>query len=91
MNLSRWSVGTLIGAFLLVGAWALFSRVQSVGDIKIPNIPKQSCLEHNKEKHMKKTKKELAQYKRAYFAGGCFWCTESDLQKAPGDRGGGDG
>ncbi len=23
-------------------------------------------------------------YKRAYFAGGCFWCTESDLQKATG-------
>ncbi|PJA85312.1 MAG: peptide-methionine (S)-S-oxide reductase, partial [Candidatus Moranbacteria bacterium CG_4_9_14_3_um_filter_45_14] len=35
---------------------------------------------------MKKTAEELTQYKRAYFAGGCFWCTESDLQKAPGVR-----
>jgi peptide methionine sulfoxide reductase msrA/msrB len=33
---------------------------------------------------MKKTPEELSKYKRAYFAGGCFWCTESDLQKAPG-------
>lgn len=84
MNLSRWGVLALIGGFLLVGAWVLFSRVHSVGDIKIPNIPKQSCLEHNKEKHMKKTPEELSKYSRAYFAGGCFWCTESDLQKAPG-------
>lgn len=35
-------------------------------------------------KPMKKTPEELAQYRRAYFAGGCFWCTESDLQKATG-------
>jgi peptide methionine sulfoxide reductase msrA/msrB len=33
---------------------------------------------------MKKTPEELSKYQRAYFAGGCFWCTESDLQKAPG-------
>lgn len=57
---------------------------RSVENIKIPSVPKQSCLEKNTEKHMKKTQAELAQYKRAYFAGGCFWCTESDLQKATG-------
>ena len=26
----------------------------------------------------------LAQTAKATFAGGCFWCTESDLQKVPG-------
>jgi len=28
--------------------------------------------------------KNLENYKIAYFAGGCFWCTESDLRKAVG-------
>ena len=51
---------------------------------KIPSIPKETCLDKNKETHMKRTEEELKQYKRAYFAGGCFWCTESDIQKAPG-------
>ncbi len=57
---------------------------RTVGEVKIPSVPKQSCLEHNQEKHMQKTQMELASFGRAYFAGGCFWCTESDLQKAPG-------
>ena len=73
-------VGILI---VIAGAWYT-NGTKSLGNVKIPSIPKQSCLEHNKEKHMKKTQVELAQYRRAYFAGGCFWCTESDLQKAPG-------
>lgn len=58
--------------------------IEMVTGVKIPSIPRQACLEHNKEKHMKKSQEELSMYKRAYFAGGCFWCTESDLQKAPG-------
>jgi peptide methionine sulfoxide reductase msrA/msrB len=65
-------------------AYSVSQHQQSLQDIKIPSIPKQSCLEHNKTKHMKKTQEELSHYKKAYFAGGCFWCTESDLQKAPG-------
>lgn len=73
-------LGLALGA---LGYWYI-SQDKIVGDVKIPSIPKQSCLEHNSEKHMKKTQEELAQYKRAYFAGGCFWCTESDLQKATG-------
>jgi peptide methionine sulfoxide reductase msrA/msrB len=28
--------------------------------------------------------KEIQNYKVATFAGGCFWCTESDLEKVPG-------
>ncbi len=73
----------LVGA-IVVGGVFLSGKYRSVSDIKIPSIPKQSCLEKNNEKHMKKTTEELAEYKKAYFAGGCFWCTESDLQKAPG-------
>jgi peptide methionine sulfoxide reductase msrA/msrB len=29
-------------------------------------------------------KTEIQNYKVATFAGGCFWCTESDLEKVPG-------
>jgi len=28
--------------------------------------------------------KDLSQYAKAYFAGGCFWCTESDFESVPG-------
>ena len=28
--------------------------------------------------------KDLSQYPTAYFAGGCFWCTESDFESVPG-------
>lgn len=73
-------VGILI---VIAGTWYT-NGTKSLGGVKIPSIPKQSCLETNKEKHMKKTQAELAQYSRAYFSGGCFWCTESDLQKATG-------
>lgn len=72
----------LVGLF--VGGWWYINSNNVLGDIKIPSIPKQSCVEKNTEKHMKKTMEELTPYKRAYFAGGCFWCTESDLQKALG-------
>ncbi len=74
----------LIGIGLSAYGWWYVNDTKTVGDIKIPSIPKQSCLEHNSEKHMKKTPEELVQYRRAYFSGGCFWCTESDLQKAAG-------
>lgn len=74
----------ILGIGLFAGGWWYVRDVEMSGDIKIPSIPKQSCLERNAEKHMKKSQEELMQYKRAYVAGGCFWCTESDLQKAPG-------
>jgi len=86
MNTSKKIVLVVSGVCIIVGGIWYSRGIQIVGDVKIPSIPKQSCLEHNKEKHMKKTAEELTQYKRAYFAGGCFWCTESDLQKAPGVR-----
>lgn len=74
-----------VGLLILVIAGIWYTQGYRIfGDVKIPSIPKQSCLAHNTEKHMKKTQEELTQYKRADFAGGCFWCTESDLQKAPG-------
>lgn len=84
MNISKKIIFVVSGVCIIVGGIWYSRGIQTVGDIKIPSIPKQSCLEHNTEKHMKKTQEELAVYKRAYFAGGCFWCTESDLQKAPG-------
>jgi peptide methionine sulfoxide reductase msrA/msrB len=68
----------------IVGTTWYAKTEQSISEIKIPSIPKQSCLDHNDGQHMKKAPAELMQYKRAYFAGGCFWCTESDLQKAKG-------
>lgn len=75
----------VIGFFLIViGVGWLVKKSEGIKEIKIPSIPKQSCLERNSEKHMKKTKEELSGYQLAYFAGGCFWCTESDLQKARG-------
>lgn len=78
------TISAIIGLLIILsGVWYVKNN-NDVGGIKIPSIPKQSCLEHNKEKHMKKTQEELVTYKRAYFAGGCFWCTESDLQKATG-------
>ena len=46
-------------------------------------IPQQSCISSIK-KHMKLSKKELNKYPSAVFAGGCFWCTESDFQKLDG-------
>lgn len=69
---------------IISGSIVYLKKNQQEIGIKIPSIPKQSCVVHNTEKHMKKTREELGQYKKAYFAGGCFWCTESDLQKAPG-------
>ena len=74
----------LIVFVVLVWGYYAGQNYNKISDIKIPSIPKQSCLDHNKEKHMKKTKEELSEFKKAYFAGGCFWCTESDLQKAHG-------
>lgn len=68
---------------VVAGAWYA-SGSRTIGEVKLPSIPKQNCLEHNKAKHMPKTQEELASYKKAYFAGGCFWCTESDLEKALG-------
>ena len=84
MNIS-WRIGFFIlGACVVVGGIWYAKGYRTVGEVKIPSVPKQSCLEHNQDKHMRKTQMELASFKRAYFAGGCFWCTESDLQKAPG-------
>jgi peptide methionine sulfoxide reductase msrA/msrB len=77
------SIG-IVGLLIAVGGYWYMKNDRVAGGIKIPSIPKQDCLTHNTEKHMKKSQQELAQYKRAYFAGGCFWCTESDLQKASG-------
>ncbi len=74
----------ILGVLILWLGWYIFERNSTETSLKIPSIPTQSCLEHEKEKHMKKTAEELAGYRRAYFAGGCFWCTESDLQKATG-------
>lgn len=72
--------GLLFLYFLLDHFWS----PKTLGEIKIPSIPRESCLKHNSEKHMERTSKELEQGQRAYFAGGCFWCTESDFQKVPG-------
>lgn len=84
MSLSRVLIfGSMVTVLVFAGV-SFFGRSSDETTLKIPSIPKQSCLEHNQEKHMQKTQSELAAYKRAYFAGGCFWCTESDLQKAPG-------
>lgn len=84
MSLSRALIfGGMVVVLVFAGV-SFFGRSGDETTLKIPSIPKQSCLEHNTEKHMKKSQEELAQYKRAYFSGGCFWCTESDLQKAPG-------
>jgi len=30
------------------------------------------------------SQKDLSQYPTAYFAGGCFWCAESDFESVPG-------
>jgi peptide methionine sulfoxide reductase msrA/msrB len=84
MGISRKiAVGILGFGIVLGGAWYA-GYPGKIAEIKIPSIPKESCLEHNVDKHMKKTQAELNEYGRAYFAGGCFWCTESDLQKAFG-------
>lgn len=76
-------LSALVGLILVGGYWYM-KGTRTVGEVKIPSIPKQSCLDYSQRKHMKKSPEELAQYKRAYFSGGCFWCTESDLQKATG-------
>ena len=81
--LRKIAVGILGFGIVLGGVWYV-RYPGKIAEIKIPSIPKESCLEHNADKHMKKTRTELDRYGRAYFAGGCFWCTESDLQKAPG-------
>ena len=46
-------------------------------------VPQESCLNSIK-KHMKLSTQELSTYPSAVFAGGCFWCTESDFQKLDG-------
>lgn len=81
--LRKIAFGILGVSIVLGGVWYM-KDTKTIGEVKIPSIPKQSCVEKNTEKHMKKTMEELTPYKRAYFAGGCFWCTESDLQKALG-------
>lgn len=74
----------VVGILIAVGYVYEWKRVGSGVELKIPSIPNKSCLEHNQETHMKKKPEELVSYQKAYFAGGCFWCTESDLQKAIG-------
>jgi hypothetical protein len=54
---------------VVAGAWYA-SGSRTIGEVKLPSIPKQNCLEHNKAKHMPKTQEELASYKKAYFAVG---------------------
>ncbi len=73
-----------IAGAIFLGVFFLLRFPSPIADLKIPSVPKQNCLTHNEGEHPKKTPEELAQYKKAYFAGGCFWCTESDMQKAPG-------
>lgn len=83
MNKIYGAIGVLV-LLLVIGYGFRSEWNEREESFKIPSIPKETCLEKNKESHMKHTEEELKQYKRAYFAGGCFWCTESDLQKAPG-------
>lgn len=84
MNKTRIVFISFVGLLGITGGYWYAQNDRTVNDIKIPSIPKQGCLARNQEKHMKRSQEELAQYKQAYFSGGCFWCTESDLQKAPG-------
>ena len=83
-TLPKIAIGLAVGLLILFGGYWYMRSIGGVESIKIPSIPTRSCVEKNSEKHMKKTRDELVGYARASFAGGCFWCTESDLQKAPG-------
>lgn len=74
----------LSGLFLVIGgAWYVQGHREIAG-LKIPSVPTSSCLEHAQIKHPKPTADALAHAARAYFSGGCFWCTESDIQQVPG-------
>ncbi len=63
----------IIGAVLLLTAGLLNGEGQQDKDESIPN----SSMEV--EEIMSNP-----DYEKATFAGGCFWCTESDFQKIPG-------
>lgn len=84
MKISPYTWYVIVFAVIISVVFLYWNSNKNLIGLKIPSIPQKSCLEEQANKHMTKTKEELTQYKRAYFAGGCFWCTESDLQKAPG-------
>jgi peptide methionine sulfoxide reductase msrA/msrB len=84
MKISRKIFIVSLGACIAIAGVWYAKGYRTIGTVKIPSIPKHGCLEQNKDTRMKKTQEELSKYQRAYFAGGCFWCTESDLQKALG-------
>jgi len=51
------SLAILGVCMLFFGSIWYVSNSQSIGDVKIPSVPRQSCLNKNKEKHMKKHRK----------------------------------
>ena len=60
MGISRKiAVGILGFGIVLGGAWYA-GYPGKIAEIKIPSIPKESCLEHNVDKHMKNYLKSLS-------------------------------
>jgi hypothetical protein len=70
MNKIYGAIGVLV-LLLVIGYGFRAEWNEREESFKIPSIPKETCLDKNKETHMKRTEEELKQYKRAYFAGGC--------------------
>ncbi|MBU1169107.1 MAG: peptide-methionine (R)-S-oxide reductase MsrB [Proteobacteria bacterium] len=58
----------------------LFAAVLAMISFIIPSSPALGVTDTKKEKAMT----ESLHLEKATFAGGCFWCVESDLEKIPG-------
>ncbi|MDI9354709.1 MAG: hypothetical protein QM532_00400 [Cyanobium sp. MAG06] len=63
---------SILFVFIIILLIIIFYSIIDINNVKIPSIPRSSCIENNSKIANHIDKNKLKDYKVAYLAGGCF-------------------